>query len=142
MQSSCGTPCQRTFARYLLLVSRPISAVSISFEHSDYVLFLSSALHCFYLKLLCTVCYMAFSIGYTNAYSIVVRHCSESRRHRYRKKLQMYGSAYGVRVKVRVTMSHPQLCILPIDMGWYPLTLIYSAAPVNSCTSHCSSQPI
>ena len=47
----------------------------------DYVLFLSSALHCFYLKLLFIVCCMAS--WYTSAYLLMVRYSSNLSRHRY-----------------------------------------------------------
>ena len=57
----------------------------------DYVLFLSSALHCF----ICSYCSLFATrlSGYTSAYSLEVRYCSHLSWHRYRK-MKMNHSVY------------------------------------------------
>ena len=67
VQSGCGTLCQQTFASYLLTVSRPISAVSVSSEHRTTScglrpVFIACTALFFYWKLLFIVCCTAFSI--------------------------------------------------------------------------------
>ena len=88
VQSGCGTLCQQTFASYLLTVSRPISAVSVSSEHRTtscglrLVFIACTAL--FFIGSYCSL-FAARLSRYTSYYSLLVRYCSESSRHRYRK---------------------------------------------------------
>ena len=87
---------------YLLTVSRPISTVSVSFEHRT-----SS---CFY-RLHCTVSIRSYCSlfaarlsRYISAYSLVVRYCSESSRHRYRKMKMTWRAHWSCALASRLSL--------------------------------------
>ena len=85
------TVCQQTSASYLLTVSRPISAVSVSSDHRTTSCFYH--LRCTIFIRSCRSLFAAWLSRYTPANSFAVRYCSNSSRHGYRTKMKIKDSA-------------------------------------------------
>ena len=89
-------------------------AVSSFMWAPDYVLFLSSALHCtVFIRSYCSL-FAARLSQHTSAYSLVVQYCSESSRHRYRKMkmTEIWQKLHCIKKSI----SNLSLCVWQLQM--------------------------
>ena len=122
VQFGCGPILPVDICSYLLTVSRPISTVSVSFEHRTTSMFLSTELHCFFIRSYCSLFVGARLSRYTSAYSLVVRYCSKSSRHRDRKMKLVTFSSPGDEVMVHrqyFTAGNFHLAKSPFLVAWH-----------------------